>query len=82
MVANFRPAFSISSSERRTIQHQIRRWGYRQSKAYGSYVLLEGKKTIATAEMKDGQESVLELPLAAGTRSNSFTLVRRSVAGR
>jgi len=45
--------------------------------APGSYAVLSGNFTAATLEIKDGQESLVELPLAAGTRSNSFTIARR-----
>jgi hypothetical protein len=46
--------------------------------APGSYGLLDGSKTIAAVDVKAGQESVLELPLAAGSRSKSFTISRRA----
>ena len=45
--------------------------------APGSYAVLDGGKTVGTVEIKDGQESLVELPLAAGPRSNSFVISRR-----
>ena len=50
--------------------------------AAGSYVLLDGSRTIAPVDVKDGQENLVELPLAAGSRSKSFTISRRPVANR
>ena len=50
--------------------------------AAGSYALLDGSRTIAAVEVKDSQESVVELPLPAGARSKSFTISHRSVANR
>ena len=50
--------------------------------AAGPYVILEGNRSIATVHVKDGQESVVELPLAAGARSQSFTISRRVIANR
>ena len=48
----------------------------------GSYALLDGSRTIATVDVKDRQESVVELPLAARSRSKSFTISHRPVANR
>src|SRR2546430_4389510 len=40
--------------------------------ATSSYALLDGSRTIAAVEVKDGQETVVEIPLAAGAGSKSF----------
>jgi hypothetical protein len=45
----------------------------------GSYAVLEGGKTSGTVEIKNGQESLVELHLAAGARSSSFVILRRAV---
>ena len=50
--------------------------------AAGSYALLDGSKTIAAVEVKNGQETVVELSLPAGARSKSFTISRRPVTNR
>jgi hypothetical protein len=50
--------------------------------AAGSYSLLHGSKTIAAVDVKDGQESVVELPLAARARSKSFTISHHPVPNR
>ena len=42
--------------------------------APGSYALLDGNKTIAVLEIKDGQESVVEIPVPAGDRTKAFTI--------
>ena len=42
--------------------------------AAGSYVLLEGTKTIAGLEIKDGQESIVEIPVPASDRTKAFTI--------
>ena len=42
--------------------------------AAGSYVLLEGTKTIAGLEIKDGQESIVEIPVPASDRTKVFTI--------
>ena len=47
----------------------------------GSYGVREGDRTIASIDVKDGQESFVELPVASG-RSNSFTISRRIVTNR
>ena len=48
--------------------------------AAGSYALLDGSRTIAAVNVKDGQETVVELSLPAGARSKSFSISRRPVA--
>jgi len=50
--------------------------------AAGSYALLDGSKTIAAVDVKDGQESIVELPLAAGSPSKSFAISHRPVGNR
>jgi hypothetical protein len=46
------------------------------------YVLRRGEKTIAALDVKEGQETVFDIPLGAGARAESFTLSRRTVANR
>jgi hypothetical protein len=46
----------------------------------GKYAVLDGHKTIAEAEIKDGQQSVVDLALPAGGLSNIFTISRRIMA--
>ena len=48
--------------------------------APGSYVLRDGDRTLATIEIKDGQETPVELPMDAGARPKTFTISRRAVA--
>lgn len=42
--------------------------------ANGSYSLLDGNKKIAALEIKDGQESIVEIPFTAGGPTKSFTI--------
>jgi len=46
----------------------------------GSYTLLDGSRTVAALEVKQGKESVIELPFSAGLSSNFFTIKRRTLA--
>jgi len=48
----------------------------------GPFVLRLGGKTIAALDVKEGQETVFDIPLGAGARAESFTLSRRTVASR
>jgi len=48
----------------------------------GKYAVLGGNRTISAFEVRDGQETVVELPLAAGSRSKSFTISHHPVANR
>jgi len=45
--------------------------------ASGSYDVLSRNETIATVEVKDGQESLVKLPVVASARSHSFVISRR-----
>ena len=42
--------------------------------APGSYALLDGNKTIAVLEIRNDQESVVEIPITAGNGTKSFTI--------
>jgi hypothetical protein len=45
--------------------------------ASGAYTVGNAKGTIATLELKDGQESVVDLPMDAATQPQTFTLSRK-----
>jgi hypothetical protein len=40
----------------------------------GKYVVRRDSQPIATPDLKDGQEAIIELPMDAGTAPNSFTI--------
>src|SRR5262249_16699791 len=48
----------------------------------GKYAVLDGNRGIGEVDIKDGQQSVVDLPLPAGGPSNLFTISRRTVAVR
>jgi hypothetical protein len=47
----------------------------------GTYVVLAANKTSTEVEIKNGQETVIELPMASSS-GNAFTVARRRVANR